>query len=305
MKPRVIVAGGSGFVGHALAPILLAHDYEVVILTREPSSRHGDVLYQQWDGQTPGSWTQFVDGAKAIVNLTGHSINCRHTPENERAIIESRVNSVRVLGDAIAFCAQPPKVFIQASGVGIYGDQGDRWCDENAPHRNDFPAKVCELWEGAFAKITAPQTRKVVLRLGVVLGPNGGFLELLGKLTRWFLGGQVGDGRQFISWIHVADLNRMFVRALEDAEIAGVFNAVAPGPVSNAEFMREMRRALRRPWSPPVPEFAARLGGSIMGTEASLALVSQRCTPKHFLEKDFRFDFPELRTALHNIYSKP
>jgi uncharacterized protein len=305
MRPRIILAGGSGFVGQALASVLLGRNYEVVVFTRESSSQRGDVRYEQWDGKTIGSWAQAVDGAEAIVNLTGYSINCRHTSENKRKIVDSRVNSVRVLGGAMARCAQPPKAFVQASGVGIYGNQGDRWCDESAPHGNDFPAEVCKLWEDAFAEIAAPGTRKVVLRLGVVLGPDGGFLELLGKLTRWFLGGQMGDGRQFISWLHLTDLNRMFLWGIERAEIAGVFNAAAPNPVPNAEFMREMRRALRRPWSPPVPKFAARIGAMLMGTEASLAFVSQRCTPKHFLKKGFHFDFPELHPALHNVYSKP
>lgn len=305
MKPRVILAGGSGFVGQALTPVLIARDYEVIVLTREPSSQRGEIRHEQWDGTTIGPWVRVIDGAEAIINLTGRSINCRHTPENKREIINSRGNSVRVLGDAVARCAHPPKAFVQASGVGIYGDQGDQWCDENARKGKDFAAEVCRLWEGAFAEVAAPQMRKAVLRLGVVLGPNGGFLQLLGKLTRWFLGGQVGNGRQFISWIHIADLNRMFLRGLEDADIAGVFNAVAPNPVSNAEFMREMRRALHRPWSPPVPKFTAHLGSLLLGTEASLALVSQRCTPRHFLAKDLHFDFPELRPALHNIYSKP
>jgi uncharacterized protein len=304
MNPRVLLAGGSGFIGRALAPVLLTRGYEVVVLTRTRPDQHGQLRYEQWDGQTIGRWVEYLDGAEAIVNLTGRSINCRHTPQNKREIIDSRINSVRVLGDAIMRCAQRPKVFVQVSGVGIYGDRDDGWCDENTPPGNDFPAEVCKVWESAFAEIVAPQTRKVVLRLGVVLGPTGGFLQLLERLTRWFLGGKVGNGRQFISWIHLADLNRLFLWSIEQPEITGVFNAVAPNPVTNAEFMREMRRALHRPWSPPVPLFAARLGASVIGTDANLALVSQRCTPRHFVSKNFYFDFPELRAALRNIYAK-
>jgi NAD dependent epimerase/dehydratase family enzyme len=125
---------------------------------------------------------------------------------------------------------------------------------------------------------------------------------LLGKLTRWFLGGQVGNGRQYISWIHIADLSRLVLASIESEEVGGVFNATSPNPVTNAEFMRELRRALHRPWSPPVPEFAARLGSWLMGTEASLALVSQRCVPKRFLENGFTFEFSELHQALANIF---
>lgn len=305
MKPRAIIAGGTGFVGQALTAELLTRGYEVIILTRRPSHRDDGAAEIGWDGRNPGDWTTTLGGAEAVINLTGKSVNSRHTPENKGEILESRVNSVRVLGHAIEATSLPPNVFIQASGVGIYQDRGDAWSDETSPHGSDFMAQVCEQWEGAFNGIDAPNTRKIILRLGVVMGPNGGFLELLGKLTRWFLGGQVGNGRQFISWIHIADLNKMFIRGVEDSTLSGVFNATAPNPVRNSEFMRSLRYVLHRPWSPPVPEFAARMGSALMGTEADLALVSQRCTPKRFLDHGFQFDFPDLPSALHNIYSKP
>ncbi|HJT81830.1 MAG TPA: TIGR01777 family oxidoreductase [Chthoniobacterales bacterium] len=304
MKSRVVIAGGSGFVGQGLTACLLARDYEVIILTRHPGKRHDGATEIQWDGQNPGDWVTTLGGAEVVINLTGKSVNSRHTPENKREILESRVNSVRALGHAIERASAPPRVFIQATGVGIYQDRGDAWSDENAPHGSDFMAQVCEHWEGAFNGIDAPNTRKIILRLGVVMGRNGGFLALLGRLTRWFLGGHIGNGRQFISWIHIDDLVRMFIRAIEDDTVAGVLNATAPNPVRNSEFMRELRRTLHRPWSPPVPVFAARLGSALMGTEAELALVSQRCSPKRFLEHGFQFDFPELRSALHHIYSK-
>ncbi len=302
MKPRIVLAGGSGFIGQALSPFLVSKNYEVIVLTRGESDHHGAVRNAHWDGKTPGDWIEFVNGAFALVNLTGRSINCRHTPENRREIVDSRVDSVCVLGRAIGRCAQPPQVFVQVAGVGIYGDKGERICDETTPPGDDFVTKVCEKWEAAFESVEAPVTRKALLRLGVVLGPDGGFLELLGKLTRCFLGGQVGNGRQYISWIHIADLSRMVLASIESQEVAGVFNTTSPKPVTNAEIMRELRRALHRPWSPPVPEFAARIGSWLMGTEASLALVSQRCVPKRFLENGFNFEFPTLRQALADIF---
>jgi uncharacterized protein (TIGR01777 family) len=304
MKPRIVLPGGSGFIGQSLSRFLLSKNYEVIALTRAESNHRGAVRYVHWDGKTVADWLEFVNGALAVVNLTGRSINCRHTLDHRREIIDSRVHSVRVLGQAIARSAQPPKVFLQIAGVGIYGDKGERVCDENTAPGNDFVTKVCQKWEAAFESVEAPATRKVLLRLGVVLGPNGGFLGLLGRLTRWFLGGQVGNGRQYLSWIHIADLSRMVLASIENRELTGVFNASSPNPVTNAEFMRELRRALHRPWSPPVPEFAARIGSWLMGTEAGLALVSQRCVPKRFLEKHFEFEFPELREALANIFPK-
>jgi uncharacterized protein len=302
VKPRIILAGGSGFIGQSLGPFLVSKNYDVVVLTRGKSDHHVSIRKAHWDGKTLGEWAQFVNDAFALVNLTGRSINTRHTPEHRREIINSRVDSVRILGEAIRRCVQPPRVFVQLAGVGIYGDKGERICDEPTSPGNDFVSEVCAKWEAAFDSIELPNTRKVLLRLGVVLGRDGGFLHILSRLTRWFLGGQIGSGRQYISWIHTADLLRMILHAIEQEQFAGVFNATAPNPVTNAELMRELRRALHRPWSPPVPEFAARIGSRLMGTEASLALVSQRCVPQRFLEKNFEFQFPDLRGALANIY---
>ncbi len=304
MKARIILAGGSGFIGQSLSPFLVSKNYEVVVLTRSKSDHHGSIREAHWDAKAPGEWTRFVNGALALVNLTGRSINTRHTPEHRREIIDSRVHSVRILGEAIARCAQPPKAFVQISGVGIYGDKGERICDESTAPGDDFVAEVCQKWEAAFDSVDAPQTRKVLLRLGVVLGHNGGFLNVLGKLTRWFLGGHVGSGRQYLSWIHLADVLEMILQAIERDDLIATFNATAPNPVTNAEFMRELRRVLHRPWSPPIPEFAARIGSWLIGTEASLALVSQRCVPKRMLEKYFEFKFPALREALENIYAE-
>jgi hypothetical protein len=302
MKPRIVLAGGSGFIGQSLSPPLVSKNYEIVVLTRGKSNHHGRIREAHWDGKKLGEWTQFVNGALGLVNLTGRSINTRHTPEHRRVIIDSRVDSVRILGEAIGRCMQPPKVFVQLAGVGIYGDKGERICDETTAPGDDFVSEVCKKWETAFDSVDSPNTRKVLLRLGVVLGRNSGLLHVLSRLTRGLLGGQVGEGRQYISWIHIADLSRMILQAIDQEQFTGVFNATAPNPVTNAELMRALRRALHRPWSPPVPEFAARIGSWLMGTEASLALVSQRCVPKRFLEKNFEFEFPNLREALANIY---
>jgi uncharacterized protein len=300
---RIILAGGSGFVGQALAPVLVAKGYDVVVLGRSAAHRQDGVNYLQWDGTTLGNWASALQGAEAIVNLTGKNINCRHTLENRREIIRSRVDSVRVLGEAILNCATPPRVFVQASGVGYYGDTGDKLVDEDAPPGSDFPAEVCRQWEGAFDALDLPATRKTILRLGIVLGRDGGALPLLERLTRWFLGGAVGSGRQFLSWIHLADLIQMFVSAIERTELTGVFNASAPAPATNSEFMRELRNALHRPWSPPVPPPLARAGAWLMGSEGELALLSSRCAPRRFIEQGFQFQFPILREAFANLYS--
>ncbi len=300
-KKRIVIAGGSGFIGTALAKELTGRDYEVIVLTRSPSERGDGIQEVEWDGEHLGEWIKLLDGAAAVINLTGKNINCPHTPENLRALTSSRVNSVNAIAAAILHVKTPPRIWIQASAIGFYGDTHDVLCDENSSAGNDSLAEICKQWESAFASAETPATRKVLLRIGFVLGREGGALPVLAKLTKCFLGGSVGSGRQFISWIHLADLTRMFVAAIEREELSGTFNAVAPKPVTNKEFMRELRRALHRPWSPPAPEFAVRLGARLMGSEPSLALAGQRCAPKRFLAAGFEFEFSELRTALENL----
>jgi uncharacterized protein (TIGR01777 family) len=301
MSGRIILAGGSGFLGQAVAQALHGKGHEVIVLGRAAPHQSLTAQHAQWDGQTLGEWGNLVEGAKAVVNLTGRSVNCRHTPKNKREIMDSRVNSVRVLGEAIGQCSRPPEVFLQASSLAIYGDPGDRWCDEDSPQAEGFSEEVCKQWEGAFDDVHAPGLRKVVMRIGIVLAADQGALPVLARLTRWFLGGQVGHGRQYISWIHIDDLIRTFLAAIERADLTGVFNVTGPNPVTNAEFMRELRHALHRPWSPRVPAWATQIGARLMGTEASLALTGRRCRPKRFLENGFHFEFPDLRDALADL----
>ncbi len=301
MKQRIILAGGSGFVGSALSIELVRRDYEVIVLTRSPRQRADGIREIAWDGKNPGQWAPLLDNAFAIVNLTGKNINCRHTPKNLKAITASRVDSVNAIAAAIKQIQTPPQVWVQASATGFYGDTGNHTCDEAAPNGTDSLAKVCQVWESAFENADLPKTRKVILRLGVVLGNEGGALPVLAKLTKCFLGGSAGSGQQFISWIHLQDLVQMFVTAVERKDSNGTYNAVSPAPTTNEIFMKELRAALHRPWSPPAPAFAIELGASLMGTDPSLALVSQRCVPKRFLEAGFAYRFPELPSALKDL----
>jgi uncharacterized protein (TIGR01777 family) len=301
-KKRIIIAGGSGFIGTALAKELIARGHEVVVLTRWTSEHADGIIEEEWDGRHLGEWIKFLDGASAVINLAGKNINCPHTPENLGAITDSRVHSVNAIAAAILHVKTPPSVWVQASAIGFYGDTRDHLCDENSPGGDDALAAVCKKWEGAFDSAKMPATRRVLLRIGFVLGREGGALPVLSKLTKFFLGGSAGDGKQFISWIHFADLTRMFAEAIERKELAGTFNAVAPAPVTNREFMRELRRTLHRPWSPPAPKFAVRLGAWLMDSEPSLALASQCCAPKNFLAAGFEFQFSKLDEALENLF---
>jgi len=299
-----VVAGGGGFVGRALCGALLEQGWEVVVLTRSLRERDDDVREAEWDGEQVGEWIQHLDGAEAVVNLTGRNINCRHTAENLAEIIGSRVHSVHTLASAIRQHVRlPPRLWVQSSAVGYYGQREAEWCDETAVAGSGRLADICRLWEGAFFSVDVPRTRRILFRTGIVLGRDGGALPLLAHYTRWFLGGAAGSGRQYVSWIHHTDLTAMFLRALEyDNYYSGVYNAVAPEPVTNAEFMRTLRRTLYRPWSPPVPAWALKLGARLTNTEATLALEGCRCAPRRFLESGFRFQFSELGPALKNIF---
>jgi uncharacterized protein (TIGR01777 family) len=304
MKRRIVIAGGSGFIGTVLAGEFQALDFEVVVLTRTPRMRTDGVKEVLWNGEHIGEWIQALDGAEAVINLTGKSVNCPHTPENLKEAKASRVNSVNAIAGAFTYNKVPPRVWVQASATGYYGDTRDQSCNEVAPNGRDNLSKVCQEWEAAFWAHPLAKMRRVALRVGFVLGREGGALPILVRLTKNFLGGAAGNGRQYISWIHIADVAKMFVAAVVDEKLTGTYNAVAPEAVTNAEFMRELRRVLHRPWCPPAPEFMVRLGAKWTNSDPSLALTSQRCVPQRFQEAQFFYRFPQLNAALRDLCSK-
>ncbi len=298
---KIILAGGSGFLGQALARRLAAAGWEVVVLSRQP--RAGAPFREvAWDAENPGPWSAELNGAAAVVNFAGRSINCVHTPEKRRAILASRVNAVRALAQGWAQAAHPPPVWLQCSATGYYGDAGDRVCAEDAPAGGDFLAEVCRAWEAVFASANLPGVRRVVLRLGVVLDAEHGALPPLAGLVRRFTGGAASDGRQFMSWVHRDDVTAAMMTALARADVIGAYNLCAPAPVTNAEFMRALRGVLGRPWAPPAPAFAIRLiAGPLMGVDPALALHGQRCLPQRLQAAGFSFAHPELGAALRDL----
>lgn len=302
MKNRVVLAGGSGFLGMHLAKRFIDEGWDVDILSRQPGSANSRVRNWLWDGKTIGAWTEALEGATAIVNMTGKNVNCRYNAVNRREIISSRVDSVRVLAEARGQLKNPPMIWLQAGTLAIYGDAGDRVCDENAPHGVGFSVDVCEAREKAFAEVKAKGLRKSLLRIGFVLSPGEGAMKPLEMLTRNFLGGTVGSGKQFISWIHIDDLVEMMWQACTDPKVEGTYNATGPLPVTNAEFMAKLRAALGRPWSPPAPAPAIYIGAWYMGSEAELALTGRRCMPRRFMDQGFHFKHWDLRDTLGQLY---
>jgi uncharacterized protein (TIGR01777 family) len=303
----VIVAGGSGFLGIALARRLAARGDDVVLLSRNAPKVTGPWRHVTWDGRTLGPWHRELDRAAAIVNLAGRNVNCIKTPDNQDEILRSRVEATRVLGEALRSVAAPPPVWIQMSTAHIYGDPPTAVCDEDSPLGIGLAPFVGRAWEEAFQASVLPGQRGVVLRTSFVLGRNqgvgGGALDTLAMLARLGLGGRVARGTQGLSWIHVDDLCRMIERGLDDAAMSGVYVASAPHPVPQVEFMRELRRAVRMPIGLPATEsmvrFACRF---LLRTDPDLALYGRYVTSKRLDNEGFEFLYPRLRDALADIF---
>lgn len=308
-KGKVVLAGGSGFLGRGLAQALLAEGYAVTVLGRsiDRAQLPAGVTGVQWDGRTLGPWAEHLDGAVAVVNLVGRSVDCIKTEENKRVILESRVDSCRVLGEAMRKVASPPAVWIQSGTAHIVGDPLplDKVCDESTPPgpMHEMAPRVGLAWEQAFNEAKLPQQRGVNLRISFVLGPDGGAMQRLSAMTRLGLGGTVGSGKQWISWIHRDDVNRLVLEALKDSRYQGVYVVTAPQPVTNRDFMRAMRQAYGMPWSPPAPAIGVRLMCRwVLNTDPELALLGRRCVPTRLeREHQFTFAFPSLPEALRDI----
>ncbi len=303
MSKRVILAGGSGFLGESLTNFLLGRGYEVTVLSRGKEGFKDGAEFIRWDGKNMDArWVDRIDGSCAVVNFTGKSVNCIYTEKNKREIIESRLDSVRVLKEAVLNAEQPPPVFVQAGSLAIFGDT-EEVCDEESPLADGFSPEVCKLWEGEFfSGDRLPHTRQVLLRIGFALGRGGGALEPLVKLARMGLGGTIGSGRQYISWLHIDDLNSMFLNAIEDPEYSGVYNATGPHPVRNKEFMQTLRKVLNKGWSPPAPSPFVKAGAYLfMRAEPELALTGRNCVPKRLQDNGFAFQYTDLEKALRDL----
>ena len=298
---RIVLPGGSGFLGRSLTARLTARGDRVTILTRgQPASGDGwDAVH--WDGCSPGRWSEVLDGADAVVHLSGKRVDCRPTRRNLDELISSRVDSVRAVGEAIRRCPAPPPVWVQMSSLAIFGEGGDDIIDERTPPSGRGPAQmvqVCLAWEKAFAEASAGVARKVLLRAGIGLGGSGDpATERLTWLVRRGLGGRAGSGRQWVSWIALEDLLRIMVKAIDDEKMSGLYHATSPGPVTNADMMATYRELLGRRLGLPAPAPVTFLGAILLGSDPALALTGRRCVPTRLREEGFDFSVPSFREA--------
>jgi uncharacterized protein (TIGR01777 family) len=307
-RRRIVLAGGSGFLGRALAGHFQSAGWDVVILTRTPNPNGGDVREAQWDGCTLGAWSAELDGARAVVNLTGRSVNCRYNAANRREILESRVNATRVVGEAIARCAAPPGVWLNASTATVYKHTfGAAWDESGlieaaAEAKDAFSVEVAEAWEAALSNADTPRARKVAMRMGMVVGlDKNSVFPVLRRLVRLGLGGRMGDGRQYVTWMHVADYCRAVEWLIDHDALSGAVNVVAPNPVTNADMMRILRQIYGAPFGLSAAEWMLEIGAFVMRTETELILKSRRVVPGRLMKSGFSFKFPTLEEAFRDL----
>jgi uncharacterized protein len=298
---RIVIPGGTGYLGDALATELVARGDDVVVLSRGSTSRVPGVRTVHWDASTLGEWATELDGSHAVVHLTGRRVDTRATRRNIDELISSRVQPVRVVGEAMARCSAPPPVWVQSSSLAIFGNGGDTVIDERTTPTGIGPREmvtVCLAWEAAFQLASAGVPRTALLRIGIGLGgKNDPATVKLAQLVRLGLGGRVGSGRQWVSWIALGDLLRVMLLAIDEKWMVGTYHVTSPNPVTNDEMMRTYRRLLGRRFGLASPAIVANLGAPLLGSSASLALAGRRAVPTRLLEAGFVFSEPNFASA--------
>lgn len=304
---RIILPGGNGYLGRFLARHFARQGNEVVILTRRPQPEADGIRQVAWDGRNPGPWMAEIENAGAIINLAGRSVNCRYHRRNRQAIYDSRLLSTTVLSQAIAACAGPPRVWINSSSATIYRHAEDREMDEATGEiGTGFSVDVCQKWETAFNDAPTPHTRRVALRSAMVMGPGSeGVYGAFHRLSRLKLGGTLGNGRQFVSWVHWQDYLHAIDWILENEHLTGAINLSSPNPLPNRDFMRILREADQQSIGLPTPAWMLAIGAIFLRTETELVLKSRRVIPARLLADGFIFDHPHWETAVRDLLGTP
>ena len=306
---RIVMAGGSGFLGLSMAEYFSKAGGDVTILSRSRPKGNGRWSHASWDGRTLGKWQESIDGADAVVNLAGKTVNCIKTPDNQDEILRSRVESTLVLGEAVRVAKLPPPVWLQMSTAHIYGDPPSVVCNEDSVEGIGFAPTIGRAWEAAFKESKLPSQRGVIMRTSFVVGRDrgagAGALRTLGLIAKLGLGGKVGKGTQGMSWIHEHDLNAIFLEAIANDSMSGIYIASAPNPVSQVDFMRTLRKVIRMPIGLPAFEWMVRLGAPLVfRTDPELALYGRYVVSKRLAKEGFSFQFPTLEAALKDLHPR-
>ncbi|WP_299767822.1 TIGR01777 family oxidoreductase [uncultured Dokdonia sp.] len=304
---KLIIAGGTGFLGSVIISYFKDSFDEIVLLSRLPAGRQESTIKDNsktviWDAKTIDDWATELDGADVLINMTGRSVDCRYHQKNKDLILNSRVDSTTVLGEAIAVCKNPPKVWLNSSTATIYRHSLDKEMDEeHGEIGNGFSVSIAKAWEKAFFEANTPSTRKVALRTAIVLGKEGGALQPMTTMTKLGLGGKQGSGDQKFSWIHEDDFVQIIDFCIKNSEIDGVINVVSPHPSDNKTLMRLLRKTLNIPFGIPAPKPILEMGAFLIRTETELLLKSRNVIPKRLLEHGYTFSYQNLETALKEL----
>lgn len=300
---KVLLPGGTGYLGRVLTRHFSGRGGEVVVLTRGFQPAPPGARAVRWDGRTVGAWAAELEDCDLVVNLCGRSVNCRYTPENRREILASRLDSTRALGEAISACRRPPPLWINSSSATIYRHAEDREMTEAGGEiGSGFSVEVCQNWEMELFKTLAPHTRKIALRSAMVLGRDpGSVFAVLSRLVRLGLGGKMGSGRQYVSWLHEADFCGIVDWLVEHENLAGPINVCAPEPVPNRKLMRTLRRGWGVPAGLPATRLMLEAGAWFLGTETELILKSRRVVPGRLLASGYAFRFLGIEAAIRDL----
>jgi uncharacterized protein (TIGR01777 family) len=301
---KIILAGGNSYLGGVLAEYYRLKADEIILLARHPRASNDNIKTVVWDGRTEGDWVAQLEGAELLINLCGKNVNCRYTKVNRAEIINSRVIPTKLLGKVVEKLKNPPQLWINLSSATIYRHAEDRPQDEaTGDIGTGFSIDVCQQWEAAFYHSTTPNTRKVVLRMGIVLGMADSAFPRLLNLVKFGLGGKLGNGKQYMNWVHEQDAAKCTEFLLQHTELDGAINCTAPMPIPNAQFMAAIRKAWGMPFGLPTPAWLLTIGMAIIGSETELVLKSRWVMPKRLLDAGYQFQFTEAEHAFKDILS--
>jgi len=300
---KIVLAGGSGQLGELLVQAFAKKNIQCVILTRQTTaSTDPAICYVYWDGVQIGDWKEELEDADVLINLSGKSIQCRFNKENKRKLETSRVQPTQLLGQALMGLKNPPRLWINFSGISIFGGKEGIHDESSLDFGDDFLANLTKIWEKTFTTVTAPaQTHKVILRVSPVLMPNSGMFASLKPIVKWGLGGQVANGKQYVSWIHQRDFVKLVLWIIKQENPAPIYHACSPYPVSNALFMKAFRQNLNQPIGLPLPTIMAKVGAMIKGVDSSLLIQSVAASTKASLDEGFKFKYPYIQQAIQQL----
>ncbi len=293
LEKKVVLAGGTGFVGKYLTEKFQSLGYKVIIISRQTN-------HVKW--QDKEAVIEAINNSEILINLAGKSVDCRYNAKNREGIMKSRTETTKALGEAVLKCSNPPEIWINSSTATIYKYSEDKaMTEENGEIGSGFSVEVAKNWEKAFFDFQLPKTRQVALRMAIVLGKGGGVMGPFTNLVRFGLGGTQGNGRQMFSWIHIEDLSNIILFLVENKNLKGAFNTSSPNPIDNQTLMKTFRQAMKMPIGIPSPAWLLEIGAVIIRTETELILKSRFVVPDRLLKAGFTFKFPEIKTAILDV----